>query len=470
MRVLVTGATGYIGGRLVPRLLEAGHQVTVLCRDRARIESRPWTDRVNVLVGDLLEIGPSQNLGQRFDVAFYLVHSMTGSADFCDVDRRCASNFVEATKGIGHVIYLGGLQPPDDVSTHLQSRAEVGQILAGGLPVTEFRAGPIIGSGSASFEMVRYLTERLPLMVTPSWVKNPVQPISIRAVLAYLIAAVERGPLGVVDIGEEALTFKQMMLGYAGVRGLRRTILPLPILAPGLAALWVGLVTPIPNSLAVPLVRGMCSPVLADTTRARELFPEVSLCDYATACQRAVEKTSEEAVETRWSSSLQGRDAFQLKDRRGMVREVRKLRVDVSPERLFRAFTSMGGERGWLVWQWAWRVRGFVDQLLGGPGLRRGRRHPTELLPGEALDFWRVEKVEEGRSLTLRAEMKVPGKAWLVWEAEPDGEATRLVQTALFQPKGLAGFLYWYLLYPIHGWIFSDMAQAVARLAEHEGA
>lgn len=468
MRVLVTGATGYIGGRLVPRLIEAGHSVTVLCRDRARIANRPWTDQVEVVVADLLELTPEQELGEGIDVAFYLVHSMTGSGDFADVDRQCARNFVRVAQRIPHVIYLGGLLPPDHVSTHLQSRAEVGEILAEALPVTEFRAGPIIGSGSASFEMVRYLTERLPLMVTPSWVDNLVQPVSIRAILTYLVSAVERGPLGVVDVGEEALTFKQMMLGYARVRGLRRTILPLPILAPRLAALWVGLVTPISNSLAVPLVEGMCSPILADTRRARELFPDVELGGYELACQRAVEKTEEEAVETRWSNSLQGRDAFQLRDRRGMVREVRKLQVDVPPERLFRAFTSLGGERGWLVWQWAWRVRGFIDQLLGGPGLRRGRRHPTELLPGEALDFWRVERIEEGRSLILRAEMKVPGKAWLSWEAEPDGDGTRLVQTALFQPRGLAGFLYWYVLYPIHGWIFSDMAHAVVRLAEQD--
>ncbi len=467
MKILVTGATSYIGGRLIPRLLALGHQVRVLVRDRERIAHREWTDLVEVVVADLRNLPPDSDLCDGIEVAYYLVHSMIDGSDFCRVDRECALNFSSAASGVEHVIYLGGLLPGgDDVSDHLRSRAEVGSILRRFLPVTEFRAGPIIGSGSASFEMVRYLTERLPLMVTPRWVENQVQPINIAAVLEYLTEAAAGPPLGVVEIGGSALSFRQMMEQYAEVRGLKRTIIPLPVLAPRLAALWVGLVTPIPNSLAVPLVEGVVHPVVGDNRRALELFPEVTVLDYKTACDKALERTAEEAVETRWSNSLQGRNTFQLRDRRGTIREVRQVLVKAPPERVFEAFTGIGGERGWLVWNWAWRLRGLLDQLLGGPGLRRGRRHPDQLLPGEALDFWRVEKVNKDSQLVLRAEMKVPGKAWLVWETQPQEEGARLVQTALFQPKGLAGVLYWYLLYPVHGWIFSDLARAIADTAE----
>lgn len=467
MKVLVTGATGYIGGRLIPRLLALGHQVRVLVRDPERIANREWTDQVEVRVGDLQNLAPDSELCRDVEVAYYLVHSMVGGSDFRKVDRECALNFASAAGQVGHVIYLGGLLPEgEDVSEHLGSRAEVGDILRRFLPVTEFRAGPIIGSGSASFEMVRYLTERLPVMVTPRWVDNQVQPINIAAVLEYLTEAATGPPLGVVEIGGQPLTFRQMMEQYAEVRNLKRTIIPLPVLAPRLAALWVGLVTPIPNSLAVPLVEGVVHPVVGDPGRARELFPEVVPMDYRTACDKALERTAEEAVETRWSNSLQGRKTFQLRDRRGTIREVRQVQVKATPEEVFEAFTGIGGERGWLVWNWAWRIRGLVDQFLGGPGLRRGRRHPAQLLPGEALDFWRVEKVKQDSQLVLRAEMKVPGKAWLVWETQPHRDGARLVQTALFQPKGLAGVLYWYLLYPVHGWIFSDLARAIAELAE----
>lgn len=469
MRVLVTGATGYIGGRLIPELLEKGHRVRVLVRDPQRLSQRPWTDQVETVVADLSEPLPQGALGQDIEAAFYLVHSMTKNKDFSEVDRRCAQNFCQAARGIAHIIYLGGLLPEGDgVSTHLGSRAEVGKILADSLPVTEFRAGPIIGSGSASFEMVRYLTERVPLMLTPKWVKNEVQPVGIRSVLEYLAGAVEKEPLGVVEIGANRLTFRQMMEQYAEIRGLKRTVVPLPVLAPRLAALWVGLVTPIPNSLAVPLVEGVVHPVVADTQKARELFPDVHLQDYDEACRRALVRTEEEAVVTRWSNSLKGRQTFKLEDQKGTIKEVRQLEVRATPTQLFRAFTSIGGKRGWLTWEWAWRVRGLLDQLVGGPGLRRGRRDSRMVVPGDALDFWRVETVETDRRLVLRAEMKVPGKAWLVWESLPAPGGSTLVQTALFQPHGLLGVLYWYSLYPIHRYIFSDLARAIADLAEAE--
>ncbi|HSF39138.1 MAG TPA: DUF2867 domain-containing protein [Thermoanaerobaculia bacterium] len=467
MNVLVTGATGYIGGRLVPRLLERGHRVRVLVRDPARIDGRSWAGRVEIAVGDLLDpasLGPAL---AGIEAAYYLVHSMVAGSDFEERDRQAAGNFVAAGSGLAHVVYLGGLQPAGDrISGHLQSRAEVGEILRGGLPATELRAGPIIGSGSASFEMVRYLTERLPAMIAPRWVMNEVQPISVRDILSYLLLALERAPAGVVEVGSDRLTFREMMQVYASVRGLRRLIVPIPVLTPHLAGLWVGLVTPIPNHLAVPLIEGVIRPVVADTSRARELFSEIEPVSYRRAVELALEKIRDGRVETRWSGALGGGLTYQLTDREGLIREVRTLHVPLPPERVFRVFSGLGGDRGWLVWGWAWRLRGLLDRLVGGPGLRRGRRDPREIFPGEALDFWRVEEVQPPHLLRLRAEMKVPGRAWLEWEAQPEGEGTRLVQTALFAPVGLAGTLYWYLLYPLHKRIFSDLIRAVGREAE----
>jgi uncharacterized protein YbjT (DUF2867 family) len=399
------------------------------------------------------------------EAAYYLVHAMLSEKDFQKAEERQAEAFVRAAReaGLQHVIYLGGLLPKGvRLSSHLTSRARVGEILRAHLPTTEFRAGPIVGSGSASFEMVRYLTERLPVMVAPRWVLNPVSPIAVRDVLAYLLLALEKGPQGVVEVGAEPLTFKAMMETYARLRGLRRAILPVPVLAPRLAALWVGLVTPIPNRLAVPLVEGILHPLVADTTRARALFPEVNPIAYERAVALALERLALGKVETHWSGALFG-PGYLLEDREGMIREVRTLRVEAPPEAVFRVLASLGGDRGWLVWGWAWWLRGLLDRLLGGPGLRRGRRHPTELLPGEAVDFWRVEVLEPARLLRLRAEMRLPGEAWLEWCLAPEDEGCRLIQTAYFAPRGLSGFLYWWLLYPFHRLIFSDLVGAVRR-------
>lgn len=476
MKTLVTGATGYIGGRLVPALLEAGHAVRVMVRDPKRMESRPWTDRVEVVPGDVNDAEAVARAVDGVDAAYYLVHAMCSGGDFALKDRRAAESFARGAQGIGRVVYLGGILPGSgkedagEASEHLRSRAEVGEILRSRLPATEIRAGPIIGSGSASFEMVRYLTERLPVMVAPRWIENRVQPIAVRDVVAYLVAVLGReDALGVIDVGTDPLTFKEMMLGYARVRGLPRFILPLPVLAPGLAALWVGLVTPIPNCLAVPLVRGMVRPVVADRSRARRLFPDIRPVPYQEAVELAVRRVESGDVRTRWSDALGKEETFRLEDREGLVREVRSRLVERPRADVFRAFSSLGGRRGWLVWEWAWRFRGFLDQLAGGPGLRRGRRHPTELLPGEALDFWRVEEVDPPRLLRLRAEMKVPGRAWLQWETREEEEGTRLIQAALFAPTGFLGWLYWYGSYPAHALIFDDLVDAIADLAREEG-
>ena len=467
MKVLVTGATGYIGGRLVPRLLEQGREIRVMVRDPARVAGRPWASSVEVVRGDVEDPESLGDALQGVEAAYYLIHLMGAGGDFAERDRRAAENFVAAGQHLRHVIYLGGLLPDAErVSKHLASRAEVGEILRAGLPTTEFRAGPVIGSGSASFEMVRYLTERLPAMIAPRWILNEVQPIAVRDILGYLTLALEREPAGIYNVGASPLTFKGMMQEFARVRGLRRLIVPVPVLAPRLAALWVGLVTPIPNRLAVPLVEGVVHPVVADTSRARTDFPEIEALAYREAVSRALRQTTENAVATRWSGALGSAPAFELSQSEGMIRETRSCRTTADPETTFATFSSLGGERGWLFWSWAWSIRGLLDRLVGGPGLRRGRRHPTELEPGDAVDFWRVERVEPPNLLRLRAEMKVPGRAWLQWEAVPDDRGTQLVQTAIFEPIGLAGHLYWNLLYPVHKIIFSGLVRAIASRAE----
>ena len=467
MRILVTGATGYIGGRVVQRLLDRGCEVRVLVRDAEKARARPWGERVEIVEGDLSRPETLQAPLEGVDVAYYLVHSMYAGTDFEAQDRVAARNFVVAAQGVRQVIYLGGILPMSSdagrPSAHLASRAEVGAILREGLPTTEFRAGPIIGSGSASFEMVRYLTERLPAMVAPRWILNEVQPIGVGDVLDYLVGALGRmDTLGVIDVGAEPVTFRGMMLTYARVRGLPRVIVPVPVLAPRLAALWVGLVTPISNALAVPLVEGVVEPVVGDTARARSLFPHIVPRPYRQAVERALQRVGEGDVATRWTFAG-GERGVRFEDREGIAREVRTRLVDAEPAEVFRAFSSLGGDRGWRVWDWAWEVRGILDQLVGGPGLRRGRRHPQEVYPGEAIDFWRVEEVRPSSLLRLRAEMKVPGRAWLQFEAVPEGGGTRLVQTAYFAPMGFLGWAYWYGIYPLHALIFNDLVDAIAR-------
>jgi uncharacterized protein YbjT (DUF2867 family) len=472
MKILLTGATGYIGGRLVQELLKAGHEVRVLVRNPERIAGRPWTSKVEVFKGDLVKNESLVAALEGVDTAYYLVHSMLAGKDFEDLDRAAAENFAAASRNLKHTIYLGGLLPENgECSPHLKSRAEVGQILRTATPTTEFRAGPIIGSGSASFEMLRYLTERLPVMIAPKWIRNKIQPLAVRDVLAYLVAALNIPPSGVIEVGADRLTFKQMIQVFAEVRGLRRGIFPVPILAPGLASHWVGLITPIPNSIAKPLIQGIIQPLTANTAKAEKLFPHIKPIPYRRAVELALVKLQSGEIETRWSNALgAATEQYTLKDEEGMIREVRSLKVKASSAELFRAFSRLGGHTGWLAWNWAWQVRGLLDRLVGGPGLRRGRRHPVEALTGEALDFWRVEAVASGHLLRLRAEMKVPGRAWLEWEAKEERGETVLTQVASFAPKGLAGLLYWYSLYPIHARIFSDMAKAIANEAEKSAA
>jgi uncharacterized protein YbjT (DUF2867 family) len=467
MRILVTGATGYIGGRLIPRLLERGHQVRVLVRDRERIRGRPWAGHVDVFCGDILRPESLAGLCDDMDRAYYLIHSMTAGPDFARFDLRAAENFLGAAGPDLATIYLGGLLPTARrMSSHLQSRAEVGSLLRAELPTTEIRAGPIVGSGSASFEMVRYLTERHPVMAVPPCVRNQVQPIALRDVLSYLLAALQVRGAGIVEVGGDRLSFADMMTVYARVRGLPRRLVMLPIMTPRMVAAWAGLVTPIPHRIAGPLLQGMIQPVVADTRWAEACFPDIRPLAYQRAVELALERIQEGRVETRWTGALGSGATRELTDREGMMSEVRSDRIAASPDRVHDVVTRLGGDHGWLVWDRVWWLRGLIDRILGGPGLRRGRRHPHQLFAGEALDFWRVERIERPRLLRLRAEMKVPGRAWLQWETLPEGDGARLVQTALFRPTGLAGFLYWYALYPIHAAMFSRLIAAVARRAE----
>ncbi len=467
MKILVTGATGYIGGRLIPALLNGGHEVRAFVRDKKRVRGKNWFKQVEIAEGDLNDSDSINAALMDVDAAYFLVHAMYEGEDFAEREKLYAENFAEAAKDIEKVIYLGGLLPDDEVtSEHLQSRANVGEILRNNGNATEFRAGPIIGSGSASFEMVRYLTERIPIMVVPKWVKNPVQPIAVRNVIEYLTAALEKEPLGIVEIGADRLPFRGMMETFASVRGLKRIIVPVPVLTPLLSGLWVGLITPIPNSLAVPLVKGIINPVLADTGKAFANFPEIKPLTYQEAVKLALEKIAESATETRWTSSFGSSESYKLTDDEGLIKETRSVLTNATPRSVFRSFTSIGGENGWLAWNWAWKLRGWMDSLLGGPGLSRGRRHPTDVQIGEALDFWRVEDLEEDSFIVLRAEMKLPGQAWLRFEAIPKNGQTELIQTAIFAPKGLLGFLYWYLFYPAHYFIFEQMCRRIAEGAQ----
>jgi uncharacterized protein YbjT (DUF2867 family) len=477
-KILVTGATGYIGGRLVPALLKAGYQVRVLARDPNRLEGREWLDRVEVVAGDVLlpeSLGPALD---NISAAYYLIHSMASGNDFHQRDMQAAQNFSSAAKSanIKQIIYLGGLGDYQaDLSEHLKSRQDTGRVLAqSGVPLTEFRAAVIVGSGSISFEMIRYLTERVPLMICPRWVYTKTQPIAIQDVLQYLIAALvtPQSLHQVIEIGgQDVVTYGEMMLGYAAVRGLKRVMLPVPFLTPKLSAYWVHWVTPVSAEIAHALVQGLRNEALVTDPSAADIFPGIFPVDYKSAVKTALEKLAVSGVETRWTDALVSSRGnpkpVQLKTLEGLIIEKRQTDIQATAKQVFRIITGLGGERGWLFFNWAWRLRGVLDRMLGGVGLRRGRRDSDQLRVGDALDFWRVEEIQPELVLRLRSEMITPGEAWLEYDLEPVNQnLIRLKQTAYFAPKGLSGLLYWYLLYPIHSLIFSGLIQAIKKRTE----
>ncbi|MGW1281540.1 SDR family oxidoreductase [Streptomyces tsukubensis] len=485
LHCLVTGATGYIGGRLVPELLTAGHRVRALARSPLALRDHAWTDRAEVVRGDVTDAASVAAAMDGIDVAYYLVHALGTGKGFEETDRRAARIFGEQARaaGVRRIVYLGGLTPagvPErELSPHLRSRAEVGRILLdSGVPTTVLRAAVIIGSGSASFEMLRYLTERLPVMITPRWVRTRIQPVAVRDVLRALTASADMPPdiNRTFDIGgPDVLTYREMMLRYAAVAGLpRRLILPVPVLTPRLSALWVGLVTPVPGALARPLAESLRHEVVCRENDIARHVPEVPghPLDFDTSVALALRRVREARVTTRWSSaSVPGTPSDPLPtdpDWAGgsLYTDERERTVDAPVEELWRVVESIGGDNGWYSFPLGWAVRGQIDRLAGGVGLRRGRRDATRLRIGDSLDFWRVEEIEPGRLLRLRAEMRLPGLAWLELRCEPLGERrARYRQRALFHPHGLLGQAYWWSVAPFHAFVFGGMVRNITRAA-----
>jgi uncharacterized protein YbjT (DUF2867 family) len=488
-RALVLGATGYIGGRLVPRLLNAGYDVRVLARDPARVAAFSWGADVEIEEGSADDVEAVAAAVAEVDVLFYLVHSMAAGRGFEDADLRAAHTVASAaaSAGVGRIVYLGGLHPDGvDLSPHLRSRVEVGEVfLASGVPTLVLQAGVVIGSGSASFEMVRHLTDVLPYMPAPKWVRNRIQPIAVRDVMHYLLGAARVDPdvNRAVDIGgPDVLRYGQMMNGYAVEAGLhQRPIASLPVFTPNLASHWVNLVTPIPRSIARPLVASLQNECVMKNHDVDALIPQPAdgLTPYRRAVQLALRRVREDAVETSWADGeVLGVPSDPLPsdpDWAGKVVfvDARTASTHAPAEALWRVIEGIGGENGWYSSPVLWAIRGWMDRLVGGIGLARGRRSRDRLTVGDALDFWRVEALEPGSFLRLRAEMKVPGLAWLELRASPENGGSRYEQRAVFFPTGLAGRLYWMAVVPFHGFVFAGMANritaAAEQLAEDEG-
>jgi uncharacterized protein YbjT (DUF2867 family) len=482
MRCVVVGATGYIGGRLVPELLAAGHDVRVVARSPEKLAEHPWRLQVDVVKADVTKPGDVSSALAGQQVCYYLVHSLV-SRDFTSVDRRAAQQVAAAAResGVERLVYLGGIVPDEDhLSAHLASRAEVGQILlASGVPTVALQAAVILGSGSASFEMLRYLTERLPMMVSPRWVDQRVQPIAVRDVIYYLVRSAELpfSVHGAFDIGgPEVLTYRQMMQRYAEAAGLRhRLIIPVPVLTPWLSAQWVNLVTPVPKAIAVPLIESLIHDVVCHDHRIAAYIPDPpdGLTGYDRAVTLALTRIRGAEVPTRWSDAATPSapsEPFPSDPEwsGGTVYEdVREQACAAPPLVLWEVIEAIGGERGWYSFPLAWSFRGWLDRVVGGVGLRRGRRDPQRLRPGEALDWWRVEDVRRGELLRLRAEMKLPGFGWLELRVAPgDNGGSIYSQRALFEPRGLGGQLYWWSVAPFHALVFGGMARNIARSAE----
>lgn len=474
-RVAIAGATGYIGGRLAPRLIDDGHQVRCLVRSPGKLTDRDWAGREGVEIRkvDLDNIVDLAAALEGCSAAFYLIHSMSaaGSA-YADRDRHLALQFAKAARqaNLRRIIYLGGLgETGPDLSRHLSSRREVEEALAStNVPVTVLRAAMIIGSGSASFEILRYLVERLPVMITPRWVSTPCQPIAVNNVIEYLSGSLAKPETtgGVFDIGgPDVLTYREIMRIMAEELHVRpRWILPVPVLSPRLSSYWIHLITPLSHSIAKPLAEGLKNPVVCREHRVRDLISQ-PLLSVREAIRIALTNLSENLIETTWSMAgpipgdpdWAGGAVFQ---------DVRRHSIQAPDWAVFRAVCRVGGGRGWYSADWLWKIRGWLDRLVGGPGLRRGRRDPERVGFGEALDFWRVTGYERDRRLALRAEMKLPGEALLEFRIEPVGpNQTTLHQAALFQPRGLSGLIYWYAVAPFHHIVFRGMLLGIERAA-----
>jgi len=485
---LVTGATGYVGGRLVPQLLAAGHHVRVMARHPERLRDLPWLAHVDVVAGDASDPIAVRDAMAGMDVAYYLLHSIQEGPGLENTERRMAQTFADAAResGLRRIVYLGGLAPDipvERMSPHMRSRVEVGRVLRdSGVPVAEFRAAVIIGSGSASFEMLRYLTERLPAMITPTWVRQKTQPIAIRDVLRYLVEAVELPPSvsRALEIGgPEVLTYQQMMQRYAKVAGLRpRVIMPINLLTPGLSSHWVNVVTPVPRAIARPLVQSLRHPSVCHEHDVAQWIPDPpgGLLSFDDAVKLALTRIRDAQVATRWTgASVPGAPSDPLPSDPAwsggtLYEDIRVRHSTASPWELWRAVERIGGGHGWYASDFLWEVRGLLDRLVGGVGLRRGRRDPDVLAVGDVVDFWRVEERLAPRLLRLRAEMKLPGLAWLEFSVEAESGGSVLRQRAVFFPRGLAGHAYWWAIAPFHAFVFPPMARHIVEQAESQEA
>ena len=472
MRILLTGATGYVGGRLLPQLEGSGHAVRCLARRPEYLEQRVGSGTV-VVKGDCLEPDSLAPAMRGVETAYYMVHSMGSSGDFQELDRRAARHFGQAAgrSGVRRIIYLGGLgQTGSELSAHLRSRHETGQALqSGGVPVVELRASIVLGSGSLSFELIRALVERLPVMICPRWVQVLAQPIAVEDVTAYLLGALDLPgeESRVFEIGgADRVSYADIMREYAGQRGLKRLMIPVPVLTPGLSALWLGLTTPVYARVGRKLIEGVRNPTIVTNDEALSVF-DIRPMSLREAIERAIRNEDQRYALTRWSDALSSaghpRSWGGVKFGSRIV-DSRTLRTKLTPAEAFTPIRRLGGDRGWPYANPLWRLRGFIDLLLGGVGMRRGRRDPEELQVGDALDFWRVEAYEPARRLRLAAEMKLPGRAWLEFEVKPVEGGSEIRQTAVFDPIGLGGLLYWYGIYPLHDRVFAGMLRSLGRL------
>lgn len=472
--ILVTGATGYVGGQLIPRLLDDGYAVRVLVRDPGKLAGKSWSSSVQVSVGDVLKPDTLELALSGVVAAYYLIHSMTAGTDFAQRDVAAARNFGRAARaaGVKRVIYLGGLGAEDGaLSEHLRSRQRTAEELRRhNVGLTEFRAAIIVGSGSISFEMIRYLTERVPVMICPRWVRTRVQPIAIEDVVSYLVASLQepRSIDRTIEIGgADVLTYGDLMKRYARERGLRRLLLHVPVLTPRLSSYWVHWVTPISAAYARPLIEGLRSEVVVEDLKAREYFPEIKPVDYGHAVQKALLQLDPDFLtEGRIPTEDEKGSFIHTITQDGMIIETRQEVVSSKPSQAYKSFLELGGPNGWPL-NMAWRLRAAIDRIAGGVGMRRSKRERKDLDVGDTVDFFRVVKIKPDSLIRLKVEMKLPGSGWLQFEARRiDDNLTAIVQTVFFAPKGLGGLVYWYVLHPFHKVIFERMIKELADKSE----
>jgi uncharacterized protein YbjT (DUF2867 family) len=465
--VLVTGSTGYIASRLIPKLLERGYRVRCLVRQPHRLQSRAWFPYVEIAIGDVMDPPTLLPAMEGVHAAYYLVHNMSSGHGYTSRERSSAQTFasIAGQAGVQHIIYLGGLANPQRiVSSHMRSRMETGEALRQGqVPVTEFRAGVIVGPGSISFEMIRFMTELMPVIFGPSWLQNLAQPIAIQNVIDYLLAALDSNASQsrVFEIGgPDKMSYVELMLTYGRLRGLSRKYVIVPGIPVWFMALGVGWMTPVPAVIATPLVDGMRSESAVQDESACQVFPDVRLLGYEEAVNLTLGQLRPDLIEPNWNSKEQEVKALKHE---GFFIDHRSLPVDAAPEKVFHTFANIGGKHGWLYADWLWRLRGWLDSLLGGPGMR-GRSNHLDV--GDVVDFYRVEAIEESRLLRFHSELKAPGEGWMEWRAENSGGITRLSQTGFFTPHGFWGFAYWILLSPFHRFVFRGLFRTIVRECE----